>query len=167
MLRLFIAAWAAVRANHPPEASSLIFHSAEAVNNGRFSTTSANTQHRTSGWVGGGWRVHVGVGSCLRGVRNDCFLIFNLSNGPHLLYHRWSCERTPRGPKAALTEHMPLLQNFDRAAISKKPRRLILAPHRWTQEGAEPQKKSRKAISSRATSDGVCWTKRGLSKWSK
>lgn len=117
--------------------------------------------------VGLGWRVHVGEGSCLWGVRNDCFLIFNLSNGPHLLYHRWSCERTPRGPRAALTEHMPLLQNFNCAAISKEPRCLILAPHGWTQEGAEPEQKSTEAISLRATSDGVCLAKRGLSVWCK
>lgn len=62
---------------------------------------------------------------------------------------------------------MPLLQNFNCAAISKEPRCLILAPHGWTQEGAEPEQKSTEAISLRATSDGVCLAKRGLSEWCK
>lgn len=75
----------------------------------------------------------MGEGARLRGVSHDCFLIFNLSNGPHLLYHRWSTEAHPEGPKGgsdgahANNCEISIAQQF-----SKKGRRLVVAPHRWT-----------------------------------
>lgn len=90
-------------------------------------------EQRVGGGEGGG--VRVGEGARLRGVSHDCFLIFNLSNGPHLLYRRWSTERTPRGPKAALKEHMPTIAKFrSRSNFRRRVGRLIVAARRWTSE---------------------------------
>lgn len=108
----------------------------------------------------------MGEGARLRGVSHDCFLIFNLSNGPHLLYHRWSTERTPRGPKAALTEHMPTIAKFR----SRSNFRRRVGASSWLladghKRGAGP--KHREAISLRATSNTVRWAKPGVTKRSK